>query len=36
MDSIIELNKLIYAGEKLVSYKIIVPLRNSKRKSKSG
>ena len=36
MDSITELNKLIYAGAKLIGDKLSVPLKNLNRKSKSG
>ena len=35
-DNITELNELIYAGEKLVSDKIGVPLRNTNRNTKPG
>ena len=34
MDNITELNKLIYAGAKLVSDKIGIPLRNLNRNTK--
>ena len=36
MDSIIELNKLIYSGTKLIRNKIGIPLRNLNRNTKLG
>ena len=36
MDKITELNEVLIAGVKLVGDKIDVPLRNSKRNTKSG